>query len=77
MKLSKVNNQYQILVDNRKFVKDTVTICFGTEKIEVVEQEIDLIFDAMTLDAGKGTIRVSSGVFKSLQLDMENNERND
>ena len=58
-------------MDNRKFVKDTVTICFGSEEIIIAKQDIDIIFDAMLLNMGKGTIRVSSGVFKSLQLDVE------
>jgi len=66
-----VGNQYQILVDNRKFAKETLKICFGEEEIKVIKQDVDIIFDAMSLNMGKGTIRVSSGVFKSLQLDME------
>lgn len=74
MRLSKENSHYQILVGNNKYVKKTITICFGTERLEITDQEIDIVFDAMSLDLNKGSIRVSSGIFKSLQLDMGNNE---
>jgi len=61
-------------VDNRKILVDRMEIRFGEQKIVIEDQEADLIFDAMSLNLVDESIRVSSGVFKSLQLEVIRNE---